>query len=110
MFKPISDIYYGLTRKAESQFLACTFEPTYDHPTAAGTFRAPKHLDGLFQDLLANPHIRAIVLMQDGPARDEFVATWTGSAPILIQRFVALFDGEYHMRGILPPAPYGGTR
>ena len=104
MFRPVSSIPYTSLAK-DSQFLSCGDAGD----KAAARFDAPVDFDALFRDLLANPHIRAIVLVAlPTTLRRQFEKAWEGDIKVsvpdahLVRQYVDLYDDVYIAKGTLP--------
>src|SRR5262245_49101745 len=109
-FKPVSDIRY-VHLCAGRQILVCALDRAADGPgvvatwkdRAAAVFQAKtgEELGGLVRDLLANPQIRAVVLVGDGEGGPVIRRFWEYGGPVggierqqleLVRSFVDLFD------------------
>lgn len=124
MFEPLSSIEYVAGNK-NSQFLICMLEPMgvvaesnlKDKVTALFVFKQGIIFD-LVRDLLYNPQVRSLIVVPGiTEFAKEFVDFWTRKLEIpglpqehseMLRNFVGLYDGDFHMRGVLPP--YNPTR
>jgi len=119
VFEPVSGVEYKFD-KANSQSLIGTFDlekaaatPRLRGVAAAFFIPKPGGLRDLVRDLLHNPHIRSIIFVPGlGNGVDEIVDFWTRKTELrgllpeyaeVIRASVALYDGEYHQTGVLPP-------
>lgn len=121
-FEPVSGRPYARFNPT-GQILVCTglgraedLPPSWTKRAAAAFhFEAKDALDAIVRDLLANPQIRALVLLPDpGPATRVFHDFWASNHPRpdwkiptlyldLVRRFVDLFDADCGIHGPLPP-------
>lgn len=120
MFEPVSNIEY-LRLAPDRQILVAVdgdvqvvAERWKERAAAAVCFSARGDLTKLTRDLLANPHIRAIVLVGEGAGLDRIRHFWLCQeglppGPIadwlidLIVRWVDLYDEDCDIRLPLPP-------
>jgi hypothetical protein len=112
MFSPVSKLRY-LPAKPDAQILVCTFSNNTVMRThaawctkAAAVFKLHnrEEIGWLVEDLLANPHVRALCFIEQGPLRDAVAAVWRGERPpgcrvtdehlTLVRQFVDLFDED----------------
>lgn len=120
MFEPVSDLKY-LHLEADRQIIVAASgdvqaaaEKWKGRAAAAFRFTAKSDLTKLAADLLANPHIRAIVLFDDGPGTNRIQRFWETREGLppgaleewlveLVVRWVDLFDEECCINLPLPP-------
>lgn len=116
MWKPVSKLeYLPLNPKAQAIVVVCPLTQRDADVRARWSERAcaaigdtSRHLRDIVRDLLANPHVRAIVF--DGPAcgRAAYDAFWAGAPQpgwriddehlTLVRQFVDLYDDDHAIR------------
>jgi len=120
-FEPVSDIRY-VHLCAGRQVLVCTLGRAADDPKvmaawkdrAAAIFASAtgEEFGGLVRDLLANPQIRALVLMGEGEGGRVIRRFWKHGGPVggieqqqleLVRAFVDLFDEDCGIHAALQP-------
>ena len=120
MFTPVSNIEY-LRLDADRQILVATdgdpeaLRAAWSGRAAAVlSFTARGDLTKLVEDLLANPHIRALVVHGDGAGLDRLRRFWICQEGLppgfvepwltdLVVRWVDLYDDDCDLRLPLPP-------
>lgn len=120
MFEPVSNLEY-LRIEADRQILVAASgdvqafaEKWKGRAAAAFQFTAESDLTKLAADLLANPHIRAIVIVDDGPGTDRIRRFWETREGLLpgaieewlvklVTQWVDIFDEDCSINLPLPP-------
>ena len=122
MFTPVSKLNYFLFRD-DGHIVVVTFsrislmhaaKKWRDRAAAVFRLKTTEEISFLIEDLLANPHIRALCFEEDGPLRAAIGAVWKDERPpgcrvsdehlTLVRQFVDLYDGDCRFR--VAPFPY----
>lgn len=121
MFTPISKLdYLLLDPNAQALVVACPLEVKvpeirkhWASRAAASLGDSSMFLPDLVRDLLANPHIRIVVFHGEACGRAAYDSFWRGTDDPgwgidldhlnRIRQFVDLYDGDFNIKGPMPP-------